>query len=132
MHTITRWDCRWLPVPHALLLLPCPSCIPRQSTADCKIAPEESQICSMHRFDLPYMALPLPTDILRAWEHPPSASTLGMALPQRNHFIPTDFSLRAPSADGGKDARAKQAAEAILTAVPNVAAKVCLPCHAFL
>ena len=81
----------------------------------------------MHRFDLPYMALPLPTDILRAWEHPPNASSLGLALPQRNHFIPTDFSLCAPTADSGKDARAKQAAQAILTAVPDVAAKVCLP-----
>ena len=81
----------------------------------------------MRRFDLPYMALPLPADILRAWEHPPSASALGLALPQRNHFIPTDFSLRAPTADSGKDARAKQAAEAILTAVPDLAAKVCLP-----
>ena len=80
----------------------------------------------MRRFDLPYMALPLPTDILRAWEHPPSASALGLALPQRNHFIPTDFSLRAPTAESGKDARAKQAAEAILTAVPDLAAKVCL------
>ena len=81
----------------------------------------------MRRFDLPYMALPLPTDILRAWEHPSSASTVGMALPQRNHFIPTDFSLRAPTADADKDAKVKQAAEAILTAVPDVAAKVRLP-----
>ncbi len=81
----------------------------------------------MRRFDLPYMALPLPTDILRAWEHAPSASSLGLALPQRNHFIPTDFSLRAPTVESGKDARAKQAAEAILTAVPDLSAKVCLP-----
>lgn len=76
------------------------------------------------------MALPLPTDILRSWEQPPSASTLGLALPQRNHFIPTDFSLRAPTTELDKDARAKQAAQAILTAVPAVAAEVCLPLNA--
>ena len=90
----------------------------------------QSLFCTTCRFDLPYMALSLPTDILRAWEHPLSASSLGLALPQRNHFIPTDFSLRAPTAESGKDARAKQAAEAILTAVPERAAKVCLPCYA--
>lgn len=66
------------------------------------------------------MALPLPADTLKAWEHPASAAAEGLALPQRNHFIPTDFSLRASSeAAGSKDGAAREAAEAILTAVPE-------------
>ena len=123
-------------MPDALLLMP-PFVLHAQATlsqqkpaANPGSAHVQPQLRTMRRFDLPYMALPLPTDILRAWQHPPSASSIGLALPQRNHFIPTDFSLRAPTADSGKDARAMQAAQAILTAVHDVAAKVCLPLSA--
>jgi len=78
----------------------------------------------MRRFDLPYMALSLPADFLKAWlETPPSSSAEGLAMPQQNHFIPTDFSLKSETA-GSKDGKAKEAAEALLTAMPAQSAKV--------
>lgn len=76
------------------------------------------------RFDLPYVELPLHADTLRAWEQPPASSAEGLALPQRNHFIPTDFALKSEAAGSAKDSKAKQAAEALLTAAPAQSAKV--------
>ena len=78
------------------------------------------------RFDLPYVALSLPADVLKAWEQPPSSSANGLAMPQQNHFIPADFSLKSDTA-ASKDSKAKQAAEALLTALPTQAAKVSPP-----
>ena len=72
------------------------------------------------------MALSLPADTLKAWEHPPSSSAEGLAMPQQNHFIPADFSLKSDAA-ASKDSEVKQAAEALLTAVPAQNAKVKLP-----
>ena len=63
------------------------------------------------------MALTVPADTLKAWEQPPSSSAEGLAMPQQNHFIPADFSLKSDTA-ASKDSAAKQAAEALLTAQP--------------
>ena len=71
------------------------------------------------------MALPLPGDTLKAWEQPPSSSAEGLAMPQQNHFIPADFSLKSDAA-ASKDSKAKQAAEALLTAMPAHNTKVSL------
>ena len=70
------------------------------------------------------MELPLPADTLRAWEQPPASSAEGLALPQRNHFIPADFTLKSEAAGSAKDSKAKQAAEALLTAAPAQSTKV--------
>ena len=69
------------------------------------------------------MALTLPADTLKAWEQPPNSSAEGLAMPQPNHFIPADFSLKSDTA-ASTDSKAKQAAEALLIAMPAQNAKV--------
>ena len=54
-------------------------------------------------FDIPYVEAPVPADLLDAWGT--AEGRVGdLALPQRNEYIATDFSLRC--GDGGEGAAA--------------------------
>ena len=62
-------------------------------------------------FDIPYVEAPVANELLDAWA---AAKGKGgdLALPQRNEFIATDFSLRCEDGGGGAAAHANGAAHA--------------------
>jgi hypothetical protein len=68
----------------------------------------------LRRFDLPYLSLPLSSELLGSWEHP-SEELLGtLALPPRNHYIPTDFAVLTERGEGSDLAQARAAAAMLL------------------
>lgn len=66
----------------------------------------------MGRFELPYVSTPIAQELLKSWEQPGEAVSKGLALPPRNHYIPTDFTL--VSAKASSNGQAKAAATALL------------------
>ncbi|KAK9915769.1 hypothetical protein WJX75_003936 [Coccomyxa subellipsoidea] len=69
-------------------------------------------------FELPYMSLPLPSELIRSWEELSEAMMQGLSLPPHNHYIPTDFTLRSASGDAStsapRAAALKEAAAALM------------------
>jgi len=49
-------------------------------------------------FELPYVAAAIPQSTLDAWDGIGATYSPELALPPRNDFIPTDFSLRSQEA----------------------------------
>ena len=75
------------------------------------------------RFDLPYACMAVPAEQLRAWDQPDQALAGQLALPPRNHYVPTDFHLHGGA--GTDEARSQEtkaaeaAAKALCAGVPN-------------
>ncbi|KAK9820983.1 hypothetical protein WJX81_000873 [Elliptochloris bilobata] len=60
-------------------------------------------------FNIPYVAAPVPGELLDTWAAAGGSSTSGLALPQHNEFIATDFSLRCGELAEGTSADANGA-----------------------
>ena len=74
-------------------------------------------------FDIPYVEAPIPAMLLDGWAAPKGGGG-DLALPQRNEFIATDFSLRCE--DGGDGAAAQSnGAACVERGSANGSAKVC-------
>ena len=74
-------------------------------------------------FDIPYVEAPIPAELIDQW----AAAKGGggdLALPQRNEFIATDFSLRCEDGGDGAAAQSNGAARANKDSA-NGSAKVC-------
>ena len=76
------------------------------------------------RFDLPYACVPLALEQLRAWEEPDAELAASLALPPRNHYVPTDFTLHCSSAPAQQDNGAQAAHAAAVALVQNLTGQV--------
>ena len=86
-------------------------------------APLHAQASTEPWFDIPYVEAPIPAELLDKW----AAAQGGggdLALPQRNEFIATDFSLRCEDGGDGAAAHSNGAARAD-NGSANGSAKVC-------
>ena len=85
------------------------------------------------RFDLPYAYVPLDAGQLRAWEAPDQALAAELALPPRNDYIPSDFTLHCGACEDSNLSAAQQechaAAQALCAGVPNQVSKRCNAGH---
>jgi secreted Zn-dependent insulinase-like peptidase len=74
------------------------------------------------RFDLPYACVPLAPEQLRAWEQPDAELAASLALPPRNHYVPTDFTLHCSTQP--QDAGTQAANAAAVALMQNLAGQV--------
>ena len=74
----------------------------------------------------------VPAEQLRAWGEPDEALARQLALPPRNHYVPTEFRLHGGGADEARSQEtrtAEAAAKALCAGVPNGVSALLSPSH---